>query len=96
MDTLSLESKGDHKTGAAEMMLVQQAADGRHLHATNETIRLDLTPEQFEKLTKDGLVLVKFVEPTPEVYQFRVLVHDLGSGAIGSVHVPAIQKRTKP
>lgn len=96
VNTLGLESRGDHKVGAAEMILVQQAADGRQLHAASDTIRLDLNPEQFESLARDGLVLVKNLEAAPEVYQIRVLVWSVGSDAIGSVRVPGIQALLKP
>jgi hypothetical protein len=95
VNTLGLELKGDHKVGVAEMILVQQAADGRQLHAANDTIRLDLNAEQFERLSQDGLVLVKNLEAAPEVYQIRVLVWSASSDAIGSARVTGIRELLK-
>jgi VWFA-related protein len=88
LNTLSLAAKGDHHAGGVQMMLVQQSANGRRLHGTDETIRLDLAPDEFERMTKDGLVLVKYVEPAAEVFEIRVFLLDTNSGALGSVFVP--------
>jgi VWFA-related protein len=88
LNSLTLATKGDHRVGGAQMMLVQQSADGRRLQGTDETIRLDLAPDEFDRMTKDGLVLVKYVEPAAGVFQFRVYVLDTNSGALGTVYVP--------
>jgi VWFA-related protein len=92
LNTLSLAMKGDHHVGGVQMMLVQQSANGRRLHGTDETIRLDLAADEFERMTKDGLVLVKYVEPAPEVFEIRVFLLDTNSGALGSVFVPVTRE----
>jgi VWFA-related protein len=93
LNTLSLATKGDHHVGGVQMMLVQQSADGRRLHGTDETIRLDLAPDEFERMIRDGLVVVKYVEPAAEVFEFRVFLLDTNSGALGSVFVPVARVR---
>jgi VWFA-related protein len=88
LNGLSLTAQGDRRVGRAEMMLVQQSADGRRLQASDETIKLDLPPDEFKRMSTDGLVLVKYVEPAVGLYQIRVYVLDSSSGALGSVYAP--------
>jgi len=91
LNTLSLAAKGDHHAGGAQMMMVQQSANGRRLQGTDETIRLDLAPGEFDRMSKDGLVLVKYIEPVADVFEIRVFLLDTNSGALGSVFVPVAQ-----
>jgi hypothetical protein len=58
------------------------------LNKTDEIIKLDLAPEEFTRMTNDGLVLVKYLKPEPDAFQIRVFVLDTNSGALGSVFVP--------
>jgi VWFA-related protein len=88
LNTLTLAPKGDHRVGVVQMMMVQQASNGRRVGGTDETIRLDLTPEEFTRMTNDGLVLVKYLKPEPDAFQIRVFMLDTNSGALGSVYVP--------
>jgi VWFA-related protein len=88
LNTLNLATKGDHHVGGAQLMLVQQSANGRRLSGTDETIRLDLAPDEFDRMSKDGLVLVKYIEPVADVFEIRVFLLDTNSGALGSVFVP--------
>jgi VWFA-related protein len=91
LNTLTLATKGDHHVGGVQMMLVQQSANGRRLTGTDETIRLDLAPDEFDRMTKDGLVLVKYIEPVADVFEIRVFLLDNNSGMLGSVFVPVPQ-----
>jgi hypothetical protein len=88
LNALTLAAKGDHHVGGAQMMMIQESANGRRLQGTDETIRLDLAPDEFDRMSKDGLVLVKYVAPAADVFQIRVFVLDINSGALGSVYVP--------
>jgi VWFA-related protein len=92
LNTLTLAPKGDHHAGAVQLIMLQQASDGRHLTKTDEIIKLDLTPEEFARMTNDGLVLVKYLKPEPDAFQIRVFVLDTNSGALGSVFVPAANR----
>ena len=86
--TISLESKGDRTVGALEIIVTQNAPDGRVLATTSETLSLNLTRETFEKVMKSGLVLTKTLEPNAEAYQIRVVVYDRSTGNVGSIFVP--------
>lgn len=83
---LSLASHGDHRVGGVEMMLVQRSDDGRRLQSSDEDIKLDLPPDEFKRMSTDGLVLVKYVEPAAGLYQLRVYLLDANSGTLGSVY----------
>ena len=87
-DTISLKPKGDRTVGALEIIVTQNAPDGRVLASTSETLNMNLTRETYEKVMKSGVVLTKTLEPNAEAYQFRVLVYDRSTGNVGSIFVP--------
>ena len=87
-DTISLQPQGDRTVGSLEIIVTQNAPDGRVLASTSQTLNLNLTRETFEKVMKSGLVLTKMLEPNAEAYQFRVLVYDRSTGNVGSIFVP--------
>jgi hypothetical protein len=87
-DTISLEPKGDRTVGALEIIVTQNAPDGRVLASTSETLNMNLTHETLEKVMKSGLVLTKTLDPSAEAYQIRVVVYDRSTGNVGSIFVP--------
>jgi hypothetical protein len=87
-DTISLQPKGDRTVGSLDILITQNAPDGRVLATTSETLDMNLTRQTYEKVMKSGLVMTKTLEPNAEAYQIRVLVYDRSTGSMGSIFVP--------
>jgi len=87
-DTISLQPKGDRTVGSLDILITQNAPDGRVLATTSETLDMNLTRQTYEKVMKSGLVMTKTLEPNAEAYQIRVLVYDRSTGNVGSIFVP--------
>jgi hypothetical protein len=87
-DTISLQPKGDRTVGSLDILITQNAPDGRVLATTSETLDMNLTRQTYEKVMKSGLVMTKTLEPNAEAYQIRVLVYDRSTGNAGSIFVP--------
>lgn len=93
--TLDLETQGGRRTGVLDLVLVEQTGAGVPLNTNRESVRLDLTPAQYDQYLKDGLVLVKNLKPAAATWQVRILLQDRASGRVGSVFVPGIPELVK-
>ena len=83
-----LQSADGHKTGTLLLYIVQSDATGVTISAENQRIGLNMEDKQYEYLTSAGMVLGKHITIAPQAVQFRVLVRDTASGALGSVTIP--------
>jgi len=86
--TISLEPKGDRTVGSLDIIVTQNAPDGRMLESTSQTFDMNLKPETYQKIMKSGVVLTKVLEPKAGAYQYRVVVYDRNTGNVGSIFVP--------
>ncbi|PYT17658.1 MAG: hypothetical protein DMG59_06725 [Acidobacteria bacterium] len=91
MRNLTVQQNDDRWMGAAEVVFVQQSAEGKSLNSSIETLNLDMKDETYRAAVRDGLVLVKGIVPEKELSQVRVAVLDRATGMIGSLRVPAPQ-----
>src|SRR5260370_25979396 len=87
-DTISLEPKGDRTVGSLDIVVTQNAPDGRVLATTSQTFDMNLKRETYQKIMKSGVVLTKTLEPNAEAYQYRVVVYDRNTGNVWSIFVP--------
>jgi VWFA-related protein len=83
-----LQSADGHKTGTLLLYIVQSDATGVTISAENQRIGLNMEDKQYEYLASAGMVLGKHITILPQAVQFRVLVRDTASGALGSVTIP--------
>jgi VWFA-related protein len=82
------ESHGQQK-GAVDLLFVQRDSAGKILSAEKQHLDLKLPQAQYEFLAKAGLVLEHHMSVSPQATEIRVAVSDTGSGAVGSVTIPA-------
>ena len=75
-------------TGAIDVMLVQQSADGGIVSRSAQTFDLLFSPEECDRMRRDGLVIDHAVDTRQNASRLRVVVHDSRSGALGTVTVP--------
>jgi len=92
---LRMQEQNGRKAALAEVMVVQHAADGRRIDSASDHVRLDLTPPQYDQLIKDGLIVVKHIQPAEGAFDARVLVMDHVTGNVGSVVIPGFRNFVK-
>ena len=86
---LSLERKDDRYSGELDIIMVQKdergtvRADGIH-----DTLDLNMKQESYNKIMKEGLIYEKTFPRIPGATNIRLVVRDVGTGAVGSITVP--------
>lgn len=85
---LLLQDTDNHRKGALDLYFVQRDAKGESVAAENQRIGLNLEEKQYEYLSSAGIVLARHLTISPQAKELRVLLRDVGSGALGSVTIP--------
>jgi VWFA-related protein len=90
MDTheLKLTSKEGRWSGDVEFLFVQLGAGDKPITRQHETFTLNLKPETYEALVKNGTKITGKLKLLPDVVTLRVVGRDVSSGAIGSLVIP--------
>ena len=86
---LLLEESEDHRKGAVDLYFLQRDGSGAILASEKQHLGLNLEEKQYEYLCKVAMVLDRHVIIQPRTTEIRVVVRDAGSGAFGSVSMPA-------
>ena len=87
---LDLAQKDERWAGKLDVFLIQRDDAGRHAQVTGQTLGLNLKPETYERLLRDGLPFEINVDARPQTASVRVVVVDESSGRMGSVTMPAV------
>jgi VWFA-related protein len=85
---ISLEPQGDKWAGRLDILVVQKNNQGQDFDGKEDSVTLNLTRENYDKITKGGFVLRKTVTMASQAKMVKVIVRDAPSGAIGSVTIP--------
>jgi hypothetical protein len=87
MQNLSLAAKNSRWADMLNFVIAQQAATGAVLDAVQNSIKIDVTDENRDKLLKEGLTLNVAITPAPGLSQIRVAVMDQATGNVGSLRI---------
>jgi VWFA-related protein len=87
MQNLSLAAKNSRWADMLNFVIAQQASTGAVLDAVQNSIKIDVTDENRDKLLKEGLTLRVAITPAPGLNQIRVAVMDQATGNIGSLRI---------
>jgi hypothetical protein len=82
------KESGDRQKGALDIVFAQRDASGNILAADKQHFDINFEQKQYEFLSKAGMILQRTVTALPQSDEIRVVVRDLGSGAVGSVTIP--------
>jgi hypothetical protein len=86
---------GNHH-GAVEFVTFVYDGQGKLLDTQNQTMRFNLTPDNYALLLKGGIGYSQQVTAGPHAESFRIAVHDLSSGRLGIVEVPIASVKKLP
>jgi VWFA-related protein len=77
--------------GGLDLVFLQKDANGKILAAEKQHVDVKFSQQEYESLSKTGLVLQRRLTIDPSSTEIRVLTRDEGSGSVGSVTVPLSQ-----
>jgi VWFA-related protein len=87
MQNLSLAAKNSRWADMLNFVIAQQASTGVVLDAIQNSIKIDVTDENRDKLLKEGITLKVAIAPAPGLSQIRVAVMDQATGNLGSLRI---------
>jgi VWFA-related protein len=85
IDPVSLQPQGDRWIAALDVLFVEKDAGGRPFQGRTDELRLRLSPENYQRVAREGLVYRQIIESQSGATELRIVVRDAVSGAMGSV-----------
>ncbi|HUK30272.1 MAG TPA: VWA domain-containing protein [Candidatus Acidoferrum sp.] len=83
---------GDNWADDFEILCAQFSADGKPIAGNKQVESLNLPPRAYEEAMKIGVSLTRQVDLRINAAKLRVVVHDVGTGMVGSVDIPLNKK----
>ena len=83
-----LHENEDKVAGGLDLVFLQRDSNGKILAAEKQHVDVEFSQQEYESLSKTGLVLQRRLTIDPSSTEIRVLTRDEGSGSVGSVTVP--------
>jgi VWFA-related protein len=81
--------KGDRWCDKVDMVWVQLGSDGKTLDSFSQTLDLNLLQKTYDSAQKEGLRVSGTLHVRDNVAEVRFVARDEGTGAIGSLNIPA-------
>ena len=81
--------KGDRWCDKLDMVWVQIGSDGKTLDSFSQTLDLNLLQKTYDNAQKEGLKVSGTLHVRDNVAEVRFVARDQGTGAIGSLNIPA-------
>jgi VWFA-related protein len=79
---------GDKWLDDIEIICAQYSADGKPINGNKQTVNVSLSQAEYEESLRTGVRVARGVSIRDGAVKLRVVVHDIGSGSVGSVDVP--------
>lgn len=97
---MRFEQKGDRWADKVDVVWVQLGPDGKTIDSTSQTLDLNLMQKTYDNIQKEGLKVSGTLHVRDDVAEVRFVARDEGSGAVGSLNLPArkmlLDSRTAP
>ncbi|MGH9589726.1 MAG: VWA domain-containing protein [Terracidiphilus sp.] len=90
---LSLIQQDGRWKDRLDIFLVQRDVTGTHADMKEQTLVLDLKPDTYQKVLRDGIPFADYIDRKPGTGTVRVIVVDEGSERLGSVTLPVPLER---
>jgi VWFA-related protein len=85
---VTLTPQDDRWDGRVDFLFAQKDEQGRQFGIDPKFVELRVKKDNYEKISREGLVFRLMVKRAPGAQELRVIVRDASSGAMGSVTVP--------
>jgi VWFA-related protein len=86
--SIVLQPQGDHWAGKLDLLFVQKEPHGRQLSGIDDTLSMELSQPNYDRVQKDGLMYHRVIPRNTQASELRVVVRDAATGALGSVTAP--------
>lgn len=86
---IHMVQQGDRWTDRLDIFLVQRDDTGTRAAVKEQTLALNLKPDTYEKVLREGIPFAEYVEHKQDFGTVRIIVVDENSGRMGSVTLPA-------
>ncbi len=90
---IGLVQEGDLWKDKLDIFLVQRDDTGTRAQAKEQTLVLNLKPETYQKILRDGIPFAEYIEHKQNFGTTRIIVVDENSGRMGSVTLPVMLER---
>lgn len=85
---INLSQQGGRWKDRLDIFLVQRDVTGTHADVKEQTLALDLKPDTYQKVLRDGIPFADYIDQKSGTGTVRVIVVDEDSQRIGSVTLP--------
>ncbi len=82
---MNLRQANGRYMGELDLLVIQHRKGGKQAAEPKKTITLALTPERYQRILQNGMVLTEDLTIHADTIAVRIIVLDRSSGAIGSV-----------
>jgi VWFA-related protein len=89
--SIQLTAENGRWDGLVSIDFVQLDNRGEILTGTDHLIKMELLPNTYERVLKEGYEFGKDINVRPNAFRLRVVVRDEATGAIGTVSIPVNQ-----
>jgi VWFA-related protein len=86
--SILLDPQGDRWAGKLDLLFVQKEAHGRQLSGVDDTLSMAFSQPNYERVQREGLMYHRVIPRQANASEFRVIVRDAATGAVGSVTAP--------
>jgi VWFA-related protein len=86
---IGFDSRSGQWTGALDVLVVQQDGSSKVLDSMAGGVDLRFGQEEYQEHLKTGVAFYRMVQVKPGLVTLRIVVHDNGSGLLGSLIIPA-------
>jgi hypothetical protein len=83
---------GDAWANDFEILCAQFSADGKPVSGNKQVVNVNLSRQDYEEMLRTSVRLARPVVLKDGAAKLRVVVHDVGSGMVGSVDIPLNEK----
>jgi hypothetical protein len=82
---MNLQQENGRYMGELDLLVIQRRKGGEQAREPQKTITLALTPERYQLMLQNGMVLTEDLTIHADTVAVRIIVLDRTSGATGSV-----------
>jgi VWFA-related protein len=86
--SIVLAPQGDRWAGKLDLLFVQKEAHGKQVSGLDDTVSMEFSQPNYESVERDGLPYHRVIRREAQATEFRVIVRDAATGAVGSVTAP--------
>ena len=90
--SLQMTEANDRHSGEFDILILQRNETGETFGRINDTVVMNFREATYQRFLQDGIPYQRTLVIDPKATVVRVVVRDAGTGNIGSLTVPVVQR----